>query len=117
MKLITAIARPERLDELVDTVIGNKGRGLTVSEVRGFGQQLGESTASSGGTTARPGPKVALLPKVRLEILIQDEDAGDMVDAIARCARTGAIGDGKIWVCPVDGALRVRTAEQGSDAL
>lgn len=121
MKLITTIARPEKLGKLIDAVVDNKARGLTVTEVRGFGRQYGELTAGAVGTAVPTGfgrdLKAVLLPKVRLDILVQDEDADRMVEAIAKCARTGAIGDGKIWICPVEGAVRVRTGEQGADAV
>lgn len=121
MKLITTITRPEKLDELIDTVVDNKGRGLTVTEVRGFGRQYGELTARGAGIAMPTGLtrdlKAALLPKVRLDILVQDEDADLMAEAIAKCARTGVIGDGKIWISPVEGAVRVRTGEQGPDAV
>jgi nitrogen regulatory protein P-II 1 len=116
MKLITAIVRPEKLDELIDVVIGNGGRGLTVTEARGFGRQFGQlAHASRAGTPASVKP--ALLPKVRLEILVPDEDAGALLDAVAKHARTGAIGDGKAWLATVEGAMRLRTGERGRDAL
>lgn len=122
MKLITAIVRPEKLDELVDAVIDSKGRGITVTEVRGFGRQYGELVAGTAGpdVTADGLPRsrrAALLGKVRLDVLVPDEDLQAMVDAIARHARTGVIGDGKIWVSPIDSVLRVRTGEADSDAI
>ena len=122
MKLVTAIIRAEQLDEIIDAVISNNGRGLTVTTVRGFGQQFGELT----GRTAIPdaavgGPSLyrrpVLLTKTRLDILVLDQDAQAMVDAIAKHARTGGIGDGKIWVCDVDSVLRIRTGEQDRDAV
>ena len=122
MKLITAIVRPEKLDELIGAVIDNRGRGLTVTEVRGFGRQFGELTARTAGAEAHAADlaresRVALLPKVRLDILVQDVDAVLMVEAIAKRARTEVIGDGKIWVRAVDSAMRVRTGERGRDAV
>jgi nitrogen regulatory protein P-II 1 len=122
MKLITAIVRPEKLGELIDAVIDNRGRGLTVTEVRGFGRQFGELAARTVGAEVHAaGPpresRAALLPKVRLDILVQDEDADLMVEAIAKRSRTEVIGDGKIWVCAVDSAMRVRTGERGRDAV
>jgi nitrogen regulatory protein P-II 1 len=115
MKLITAIVSPEKLDELTDVVIGNGGRGLTVTEVRGFGRQFGQLATSTAWTDAsRP---TALLPKVRLDILAPDEDAVTLAEAIGKHARTGTIGDGKIWVTAVDGAMRVRTGERDRDAV
>ena len=122
MKLVTAIVRPEKLDEIIDTVIGNKGRGLTVTTVRGFGRQFGELTGRTPGTnTAVDGLPVysrpVLLSKARLDIVVLDRDVQAMVDAIAKHARTGRIGDGKIWVSDVDSVLRVRTGEQDFDAV
>jgi nitrogen regulatory protein P-II 1 len=121
MKLVTTIARPEKLDELIDVVVDNKGRGLTVTEVRGFGRQYGELTARAAGTAVPTGLprdlKAVLVPKVRLDILVRDEEADLMVEAVAKCARTGAIGDGKIWISAVEGAVRVRTGEQGPHAV
>jgi nitrogen regulatory protein PII len=120
MKLVTAIARPERLDELIDTVLANGGRGLTVTDVRGFGRQFGQraprvdTAAAAGLPRYRKG---VLLTKVRLDIVVPDEDVQAMVDAIAKQARTGVIGDGKIWVSPVDDVVRVRTGERDLDAV
>ncbi len=122
MKLVTAIIRPEKVDEVIDAVIDSKGRGLTVTEVRGFGRQFGELAAR---TAARDMPagglprrrKAALLPKVRVDILVHDQDAQVMMDAIAKHALTGVIGDGKIWVSAVDSVVRVRTGEKDSDAV
>lgn len=118
MKLITAIVRPEKLDELVDAVVDNGGRGLTVTEVRGFGRQFGQLAVRTADAEVRAlESRAALLPKVRLDILVHDEDADLMVRAIAKRARTDVIGDGKIWVCTADSAIRVRTGEQGRDAV
>lgn len=118
MKLITAIVRSEKLDEIIDAVVGNNGRGLTVTTVRGFGQQFGELSgrdAAAGGLPLYR--RAVLLTKLRLDVLVLDEDARAMVDAIAKHARTGMIGDGKIWVSDVDSVLRVRTGEQDRDAV
>jgi nitrogen regulatory protein PII len=122
MKLVTAIVRPEKLDEIIDAVIDHKGRGLTVTTVRGFGQQFGELAGRTAGPDVSPGGlplyrRPVLLTKTRLDILVPDRDAQAMVDAIAKHARVGGIGDGKIWVCDVDSVLRVRTAETGDDAV
>jgi nitrogen regulatory protein PII len=111
MKLITAIIRPERLDELVGTLVDHHAHGLTVSEVRGFGRQFGQLVA--GRTDLPP----ALLPKVRLDIVVLDDDAETLVEAIAKHARTETIGDGKIWVSDVDSVLRVRTGERDRAAV
>jgi nitrogen regulatory protein PII len=123
MKLVTAIVRSERLDEIIDAVIDNGGRGLTATTVRGFGQQFGERAqravgADTDATLGLPlSRRAVLLAKVRLDILVLDEDAQAMADAVAKHARTGAIGDGKIWVSSVDSVLRVRTGEQDRDAV
>lgn len=122
MKLITAIVRPEKLDELTDVVLDNNGRGLTVTHVRGFGRQFGERAARAAhGDTATGGlprhAKAVLLTKIRLDIVVPDQDAQAMVDAIAKYARTGVIGDGKIWVSDVDSVVRVRTGERDLEAV
>lgn len=123
MKLVTAIVRSEKLDEIIDVVIDNGGRGLTATTVRGFGQQFGarahrvveaDTDAALGLPLSR---RAVLLSKVRLDIMVLDEDAQAMADAIAKHARTGAIGDGKIWVSSVDSVLRIRTGEQDRDAV
>jgi len=111
MKLITAIVRSEKLDELIEVLIDNRARGLTVTEVRGFGRQLGQLA----GRPVLPG--VALLPKIRLEVVTLDDDAELLVEAIAKHARTETIGDGKIWMTPVDSVLRVRTGERDRAAV
>ncbi len=112
MKLITAIVRTEKLDDVTRAVINAGGRGMTVTEVRGFGRQYGQVPLA--GPAA---PPALLLPKVRLDVVVQDEQAAVVADAIAKSAAAGAIGDGKIWVCPVDSALRVRTGDRDRDAL
>jgi nitrogen regulatory protein PII len=119
MKLITAIIRPEKLDEVIDAVLANNGRGLTVTEVRGFGQQFGKhaTTADVCAEGVPRYPRAVLLTKVRLEILVLDEDLQAMVDAIAKHAHTAVIGDGKIWVSDVDGVLRIRTGEKDRVAV
>jgi nitrogen regulatory protein P-II 1 len=112
MKLITAIVRPETLDEVVRVVTGNGARGLTATEVLGFGQQHGHLGAHPG-EDADP----ALLPKVRLDIVVSDETAGALLDAIVKSARTGAFGDGKLWLTPVESVVRVRTGERDANAV
>lgn len=110
MKLITAIVRPERIDEVTRAVTGAGVRGLTVTEVRGFGQQYGHQAVTDPQSAV-------LLFKLRLDIVVPDRAMAGVVTAIAKSGGTGAIGDGKIWVCPVDDALRIRTGEHGLDAL
>jgi nitrogen regulatory protein P-II 1 len=117
MKLITVITRPGMLDELIGTAIAHGARGMTVTEVRGFGQQYGQHTSRAALAGWPPEPDVALLPKVRVEIAADDSCTGSLVQAIAKQVRTGVIGDGKIWVSTLDSVLRVRTGEQDSAAL
>jgi nitrogen regulatory protein P-II 1 len=122
MKLVTAIVRSEKLDELVDALVDNNCRGLTVTQVRGFGRQFGERTARTPGADMTADglpryPRAVLLTKSRLDILVLDQDVQPMVDTIAKHASTGIIGDGKIWVSPVDSAMRVRTGEKDGDGV
>jgi nitrogen regulatory protein PII len=112
VKLITAIVKPDKLDDVTRAVTSAGARGLTVTEVRGFGQQYGHMTA------VRPDEReILVLPKLRIDVVVQDEAAGPVADAIAKSVNTGTIGDGKIWVCPVDSALRVRTGERDHNAV
>jgi len=121
MRLITAIVRPEKLDELITALIDNGADGLTVTDVRGFGQQYGQlavGQASAPLTAGLPGRRVAaLLPKVRLDVVALDDEAETIVQAIAKHARTETIGDGKIWVTTVGSALRIRTGERDRAAV
>jgi nitrogen regulatory protein PII len=122
MKLITAIIRPEKLDELIQIVIDNGGHGLTATEVRGFGRQFGQpghgAVNAELGDLGLPANRTpALLPKVRLDILVLDDDAEAMVEAIAKHARTDTIGDGKIWVSTVGSAMRIRTGARDRNAV
>lgn len=111
MKLITAIVRPDKLDELIDALVNNRAHGLTVTEVRGFGRQFGQLAAGTGRS------RVTLLPKIRLDVVALDDDVETLVEAIAKHARTETIGDGKIWITPVNGAMRVRTGEWDRAAI
>jgi nitrogen regulatory protein P-II 1 len=122
MKLITAIVRPEKLDELVQALIDQGIRGLTVTEVRGFGRQYGRLAVGHAHAaeelTSPAGKRIAaLLPKVRLDLVVLDDDAETIVHVIAKHARTETIGDGKIWLTPVDGAVRIRTGERDRAAI
>ena len=112
MKVITAILRPDRVDDVARDLINAGARGMTVTEVLGFGQQHGHAPGSFDGER-----EALLLPKIRIDVVVRDQDATTVAEAIAKSARTGAIGDGKIWVCPVGGALRVRTGERDDDAV
>ena len=122
MKLVTAILQREKLDELLEELASRGAPGVTVTEVRGFGRQYGQLVTeqmAAGVTEARRTGKPAafLLAKIRLDILVLDDDAESVVEMIAKTAHSGTIGDGKIWVTPVEGALRVRTGERGREAV
>ena len=118
MKLITAIVRPEKLDELIPVLVGYGIRGLTVTDVRGFGQQYGRLAGAAMRGSGHQGEHVpVLLAKVRLDLVTLDDDAETIVEAIAKHARTETIGDGKIWVSTVDSAVRVRTGERDRAAV
>jgi nitrogen regulatory protein PII len=112
MRLITAIIQPEKLDDVIRAATGEGARGLTVTEVRGFGEQYGHPTAA-----ARAGHEAVLLAKIRVDIVVSDEAAQAVTTAIAKSAHTGLIGDGKIWVADVDSVVRVRTGERDRDAV
>lgn len=112
MKLITAIVKPHRIDDVKDALETFGITGMTVSEASGFGRQRGHSEVYRGAEYV-----VDFVPKIRLEILVDDVDAGPVVDAVVTAARTGRIGDGKVWVSPVDEVIRVRTGEKGGEAL
>jgi nitrogen regulatory protein P-II 1 len=112
MKLVTAIIKPFKLEE-VKIALENLGiQGLTVSEVSGFGRQRGHTEVYRGAEYT-----VDLVPKVRVEVLVASLDAGKVVDAITEAARTGKIGDGKVWVTDIDAVVRVRTGERDEDAV
>ncbi|MBV8593542.1 MAG: P-II family nitrogen regulator [Caulobacteraceae bacterium] len=112
MKLIIAVIKPSRLDAVLEAVTQAGAGGLTVTEVRGYGRQKGKTEVYRGAEY-----EVKLLPKVRLEIATVDEMAPSLVEAIARAANTGKIGDGKVFVLPLEAALRVRTGEEGPAAI
>ena len=112
MKLVTAVIKPFKLDEVRAALLAFGVNGMTVSESSGYGRQRGHTEVYRGAEYT-----VELLPKVRLEILVDDEDAEDVVDVIVRAARTGKIGDGKVWATTVESVVRVRTGERGPDAV
>jgi len=112
MKLITAVIKPFRLDEVKDALRTLGVHGLTVTEASGFGRQGGHTEVYRGAEYT-----VDLVPKVRIEVLVEDDDAERVIDAVVEAARTGRIGDGKVWSVPVDEAVRVRTGERGPAAL
>jgi nitrogen regulatory protein P-II 1 len=112
MKLVTAIIKPFKLDE-VKIALENLGvQGLTVSEVSGFGRQRGHTEVYRGAEYT-----VDLVPKVRVEVLVAAGEAAKVVDAMVEAARTGKIGDGKVWVTDLDAVVRVRTGERDADAV
>jgi nitrogen regulatory protein P-II 1 len=112
MKLVTAIVKPFTLDD-VKTSLEEAGiLGMTVSEVQGYGRQKGHTEVYRGAEYS-----VDFVPKVRIEVIVDDSVVDKVVDSIVRTARTGKIGDGKVWVSPVETIVRVRTGERGTDAL
>lgn len=112
MKLVTAIIKPHMLDEVKTALEAFGIEGMTVSEASGFGRQRGHTEVYRGAEYT-----VDLVPKLRLEVLVDDGDASDIVDVLVKSARTGRIGDGKVWTTAVDEVVRVRTGERGLDAL
>jgi nitrogen regulatory protein P-II 1 len=112
MKLITAILKPFKLDEVKDALVAAGVAGMTVSEASGFGRQRGHTEVYRGAEYT-----VDLVPKLRLEVLVDDKDAASVVDIIVKAASTGSIGDGKVWTTPVEQVVRVRTGEEGAEAI
>ena len=112
MKLITAVIKPFKLEDVKSALESFGIHGLTVSEASGFGRQKGHTEVYRGAEYT-----VDLVPKLRVEILVEDDDADSVVDVIVKTAQTGRIGDGKVWVSPVDSVVRVRTGERGPEAL
>src|SRR5437763_10907663 len=112
MKLVTAIVKPFTLDDVRHAVEAVGVLGLTVTEVQGYGRQRGHTEVYRGAEYT-----VEFVPKVRLEVLVEDSHTDEVVDALVTAARTGKIGDGKIWVSSLSQVVRVRTGERGSEAL
>jgi nitrogen regulatory protein P-II 1 len=112
MKSVTAIIKPFKLDEVKDALQGIGIQGMTVTEVRGFGRQGGHTETYRGAEY-----QIEFVPKVRIELVVADGDADRVVDAIVASAQTGKIGDGKIWVSDVERIVRIRTAEEGPEAV
>jgi nitrogen regulatory protein P-II 1 len=112
VKLVTAIVKPFKLDDVKAALQELGVQGLTVSEVQGYGRQRGHTEVYRGAEY-----KVDFVPKVRVEIVTDDGDVAGIVDALVAASRTGKIGDGKVWVTPVEDLVRVRTGERGTDAL
>ncbi len=112
MKLIVAIIKPFKLDDVKDAVKELGVQGLTVSDVQGFGRQRGHTEVYRGAEY-----EIDFVPKVRVEVLVDDGDVGRVTQKLIETARTGKIGDGKVWVVPIESAWRIRTGESGPDAL
>jgi nitrogen regulatory protein P-II 1 len=112
VKLVTAIIKPFKLEDVKSALEGRGVHGLTVTEASGYGRQKGHTEVYRGAEYT-----VDLVPKVRIEVVVDDESADEVVDAIVSGASTGKIGDGKVWVIPVETIVRVRTGERGSEAL
>ncbi|HWC38495.1 MAG TPA: P-II family nitrogen regulator [Acidimicrobiales bacterium] len=112
MRLVTGVVKPFKLDEVREALKKIGVQGMTIGEVQGFGRQRGHTEVYRGAEY-----QVEFVPKVRLEVLVEDSHTDDVVDAMVTAAKTGKIGDGKIWVTPLSEVIRVRTGERGSEAL
>jgi nitrogen regulatory protein P-II 1 len=112
VKLVTAIVKPHKLEDVKAALQTFGVQGLTVAEVQGYGRQRGHTEVYRGAEY-----QVDFVPKIKVDVVVADADAADLIGVIAKAANTGKIGDGKIWVTPVDEVIRVRTGERGSDAL
>ena len=112
MKLITAIIKPFKLDDVREALADNGVQGITVTEVKGFGRQKGHTELYRGAEYV-----VDFLPKVKIEVAVDDSDAEKVLDAITQAANSGKIGDGKLFVTPLDDVIRIRTGERGADAV
>ena len=112
MKLITAIVKPAKVDDIKVALQAAGIAGMTVSEASGFGRQRGHTEVYRGAEYT-----VDFIPKVRIEVLVEDGEANSIIDTIVKTASTGSIGDGKLWVTNVEQVIRIRTGERGGDAL
>ena len=112
MKKIEAIIKPFKLDEVKEMLNGIGIKGMTVTEVKGFGRQKGHTEIYRGAEYV-----VDFIPKVKIEVVVQDEQVDQIIDTVLKGARTGKIGDGKIFVLPVERVIRVRTGETGAEAV
>jgi nitrogen regulatory protein P-II 1 len=112
MKMVTAIVKPFKLDDVKEALTEIGLPGITVTEVRGFGRQRGHTEVYRGAEYT-----IEFVPKIRIDVLTEDADAERVHDAIVNAARTGAIGDGKVWTSPIEALTRVRTGELGNDAI
>jgi nitrogen regulatory protein P-II 1 len=112
VKLVVAVVKPFKLDEVKEALKTAGIQGMTVSEVQGFGRQRGHTEVYRGAEYS-----IDLVPKLRVEILVEDHLANEVVETIIATARSGKIGDGKVWVVPVEEVVRIRTGERGPEAL
>ena len=112
MKLVTAVIKPFKLDDVKEALHGLGVAGMTITEVQGHGRQKGHTEVYRGAEY-----DIALVPKVRVEIVLDDEDVDEVVNVVAKAASTGRIGDGKVWVTPVDTIVRVRTGDRDGAAV
>ncbi len=112
MKLVTAVIKPHKWEDVREALETFGVAGMTVSEVSGYGRQKGHTEVYRGAEY-----DIALVPKIRLEIVVEDADVNDVVEIIVKTAQTGRIGDGKVWVQPVDAVVRVRTGDRDESAL
>ena len=112
MKLVTAVIKPFKLDDVKNALESFGVNGITVSEASGYGRQRGHTEVYRGAEYT-----VDLVPKVRMEVLVDDADADDVIEVIVKSSQTGKIGDGKVWSIPVEAVVRVRTGERGVEAL
>jgi nitrogen regulatory protein P-II 1 len=112
MMLVTAVIKPFRLDNVREALEATGATGMTISEVQGFGRQRGHTEVYRGSEYT-----IAFTPKIKVEVLVDDDAVQGVVDAIVKAARTEKIGDGKIWVSPADYVVRIRTGETGPDAI
>ena len=112
MRLVTAVLKPFKLEDVKSALESFGVHGMTVSEVQGHGRQRGHTEVYRGAEYT-----VSFVPKVKVEVLVDDADAATIIDVIVKAAQTGSIGDGKVWSTPVDDVVRVRTGERGVEAL
>jgi nitrogen regulatory protein P-II 1 len=112
VKLVVAVVKPHKLDEVKESLREIGVQGLTTTEVEGFGRQRGHTEVYRGAEY-----QVDFVPKIKVEVVVEDDQVQGVVDALTKAARTGKIGDGKIWVTPVEHVVRIRTGEMGPDAL
>ena len=112
MKVITAIIKPFKLDDVKEAIKGQGVQGMTVTETRGFGRQRGHTEVYRGAEY-----QIEFVPKIKIEVVTDDDAVDRLVQIIMQTAQTGKIGDGKIWITPVEGVFRIRTGESGAEAL